>query len=127
MHAWAFGSGFSFNIDIDYNASRQDAHGTGRPFVIGACLRNGGGPESRDIIEVQELSKQKLYLNTVHYQGDSKQHIPYDICRVLMFSGDREIILPQVRDHCVAIIGRNQKILPCRNHEIVQLKSNVCV
>eukprot|EP01041_Mallomonas_annulata_P019861 gene19861-39398_t len=79
--AWEVGDGFSLNLD-----------GSGVPFVIGPCLRSGGIPESTDIKQVAtQLSDKRLYLNSVHYQGDSKRFLGYDVCRVLTLTGSRSI------------------------------------
>jgi len=61
----------------------------GCPSVTASALRSGGIPESVDSKEAELLSKQRLFLLTLHYQGESKAYMTYDICRTLHATGPR--------------------------------------
>jgi hypothetical protein len=106
MHGWQSGDN-SFSLNLEDN---------GKPYVISSSLAHGGVPESIDPIKAAEFDKEKLYLNTIHYQGDSKKLIPYDVCRILTLTGDKYIEDPTVMKTCQLELNKYQG-LPCRDHE----------
>jgi hypothetical protein len=106
---------FSFNLD-----------GNGVPYVIGECLRSGGKPESIIPEEVALLSSQKLYLNNLHYQGDSKRKLAYDICRILVLTNTKKIRSEYVRMLCEKELQKYPG-MPCLNRTSVVDNTIQCI
>jgi hypothetical protein len=77
-----------------------DLAGKGRPSSISISSNGGGRPESMKTETVKILEKQRLYYVNFHYQGGDKKLIPYDICRVLLFTGSRKILDDGVAQKC---------------------------
>lgn len=124
MHGWSSGwpSGFSLNI----NGSVMP----GRPYVTGAALRGGGAPEDARALPPGSSSSayegQRLWFNTLHYQGRAKELIPYDVCRLLSLGQDRSIQDPWVRAECARLLVSP---LHCQRHPVplaLSASSQVC-
>ena len=60
----------------------------GIPYVIGESLVDGGRPESLEEKELSILKESKLYFVNFHYQGSNKYLIQYDVCRILLQTGN---------------------------------------
>ena len=121
QHAWAAGDKFSLNI---FNASDPMR---GIPYVVGESLRCGGRPEYISPPSlVAELAKQRLYLNTVHYQGDSKKLLPFDVCRVLLHTGDQQIFNPIVKRICLKELAERNSA-KCVDHYNALDRINTCI
>ena len=54
----------------------------GQPYAIGAALTNGGRPEDMKPSSIKRLQYERLYFNSVHYQGASKSKIIDDVCAI---------------------------------------------
>ena len=121
MHGWQGCEGFTLDVG---------AGGEGRPHCVGASLNEGGKPESVSGAEAEALSLQRLDVLTLHYQGDRKGLLPYDVCRVLLLTGDGAIARLEVATLCAdAMRERGVTIdkypsgklpageYPCSNHE----------
>ena len=108
-HGWAFGQSFSLNL----NSPADENYGV--PYVIGECLGIGGSPETTDPVKVKELQHQKLFFNSLHYQGDSKRLLPFDVCRILYKTGSGTILNPEVRALCAKEMDNRQGV-SCLNH-----------
>lgn len=104
MHGWLAGPEFSLNLD-----------GDGVPSILGPCGHSGGRPESMNLDEVTRLSQEKLFFNNLHYQGDSKKQLVYDVCRLLTMTGSRNISGSTVRSICKKTLDSHPG-LPCVNH-----------
>ena len=63
MHAWQYGQDFSLNID-------EFVHGRGLPYA--------------NITSKDKTNHSILFFNNIHYQGDSKKVLLYDLCRILI-------------------------------------------
>jgi hypothetical protein len=74
-------SSFSF-----FFLNSGDDKDNGYPYTIAAALMEGGKPES--ILNAKELEESRLYFVNFHYQGSNKNSIAYDVCRLLLFSGN---------------------------------------
>jgi hypothetical protein len=99
------------------------------PWVIGDVSYLGGVPESMVESERDQLKHQPLYMLSLHYQGDSKRLIPYDVCRLLYFTGNNgnstpTLVYEQVERECrqqlmvpggTAMATRMDQ-LPCKEH-----------
>lgn len=74
----------------------------GCPSITADALRSGGVPETTDAKEAEALSDQRLFLLTLHYQGESKAYMTYDICRTLYATGGGSAAIrdPMVVDIC---------------------------
>lgn len=112
--AWSMGENFSLNLN-----------GSGIPFVIGSVLRSGGIPESISTNFSQNLSLQRLYLNTIHFQGDSKKVLLYDVCRILYRTGNRLVYSKEVRRICASILTKYGSL--CAEHRIIGVKVKLCI
>mgnify|MGYP006108547871 CR=1 FL=1 len=64
------------------------------------ALLVGGVPESLDRAKLAELRHARLYLHSLHYQGDTKRYLMYDVCRVLLYTSSRRIRMVAVRNMC---------------------------
>jgi hypothetical protein len=60
----------------------------GVPYVIGESLVDGGKPESVEAKELSVLKESRLYFVNFHYQGSNKYLIQYDVCRILLHTGN---------------------------------------
>ena len=109
----------------------------GCPAITAAALVSGGFPEYTDdaLIAAMHLSTRRLYLLTLHYQGETKTYIQYDICRVLLSTGHKSIVNSHVRVLCVDALkqgqlqrvvpgGKTIAIYPCLHHSMYHYKSN---
>ena len=105
MGWYTLGERFSFDLD-----------GEGIPYAYGIAYRLGGKPESLDEHDIELLRNKKLYVNNIHYQGATKEHILYDICRVLSMTGHRVIFDPYVRKQCMSEFERHQREWTCAIH-----------
>lgn len=102
MHGWSYIP----NITLDLQ-------GEGRPYGKGTNLELGGRPERMNATELTQLASKRLYFNSLHYQGDSKKNLPYDICRILLQTGNKRIEDEVVREKCVAELQAHPST-PCR-------------
>ena len=118
----------------------------GCPSVSAASLKSGGVPESVLPEHVALLEGQRLNLLTLHYQGNAKTHLPYDVCRYLAGTGSRSIANKEVKRVCRAALGvagepsdgaatsaamglvKVSANWKCRNHEVYGTQSlqHVC-
>jgi len=113
MHGWQSGSNFTLNIE------------EGRPYLTGASLISGGVPESLELDELKILESSRLYLNNLHYQGNAKRFLEYDVCRILLYSGSETISNPAVLQHCKAEAAKHPA-LACQMHPDVNDEMNIC-
>ena len=117
MYGWySLGSGFSFDLT-----------GEGQPYVISVANRMGGKPESLDLEDLKRLQTTKLYVNNIHYQGDTKRFLLYDICRLLVLTGDKHIEDPAVAKHC-SDEEKKHPGWPCQDHPgYAGTKPDICI
>lgn len=107
MHAWQHGYNFSLNTNTD-----------GIPSITALCRMDGGRPEEtamKSTLSLKALEEIKLKYHSLHYQGDSKLALPYDICRILMETGSKKINDPQVIKECEVQFSKYPG-LPCAKH-----------
>jgi hypothetical protein len=64
----------------------------GVPYVIGESLVDGGRPESVEEKDLSVLKESRLYFVNFHYQGSNKYLIQYDVCRILLHTGNSILI-----------------------------------
>ena len=50
-------------------------------------------------ISLKKLSLSRLYFLSWHYQGGDKRYIPYDVCRVLLYTASGKIQNPVVCEY----------------------------
>ena len=90
------------------------------PSIVIDSQLGGGQPESRKPADVSRLKHEKLYFLSLHYQGNSKGYIAYDVCRILISSvGVDQIVSPLVRSKCTTLLNENgnrPQQWPCLNH-----------
>lgn len=81
---------FKYHISFDCEILSILGEGDmiGIPYVIGESLVDGGRPESLEEKELSILKESKLYFVNFHYQGSNKYLIQYDVCRILLHTGD---------------------------------------
>ena len=101
-------------------------NGSGAPYAYSVANRLGGKPETFDTDKLKVLAGEKLYINNIHYQGDSKHLILYDICRVLLLTGIKKIYDPVVDTHCEQEFQK-RKSWPCEYHQRYDRGSRLCV
>ena len=123
MNGWQQGTDFRFGFATDGPTGVLPGE---PPSVVGPCGRMGGRPESLEPAIVQELARSRLYLNNIHYQGGMKDYIHYDVCRLLLLTGDRFIEDPSVSKIC-SEEHRNNPKLPCRKHKTYAERDTVCI
>jgi hypothetical protein len=68
--------------------------------------------------QVAKLSKQRLYVVNSHYQGDSKRELPYDVCRILVNTGDKHIEDSKVAEKCREELGNHKGCLLHHEHNV---------
>jgi hypothetical protein len=124
MHGWSETQGFTFNL-LESGAM------VGVPSITGPCLKRGGAPE--DITPTTPISQttsrydhEKLYFAVLHYQGNTKDFMTYDICRNLQLTGSRTIVNIHNRVMCKASLDRHAG-LPCRKHTVIGRGSDASV
>ena len=132
MQGWSETRGFMLGLT-------EEKGRPGVPSVVGTSLKRGGAPE--DIV-MQSLSMNtssemivplasayadaRLYFACLHYQGDTKDLMVYDICRLLLLTGARNIVNIHNRVLCGGSMKRHPGY-PCRNHSVIgQAGSVVC-
>ena len=118
---------------LDAAASQQDIASTERfgpldlgctygcPSVTAAALKSGGIPETTDEKEAALLSTQRLFLLTLHYQGETKAYMSYDICRTLYATGGGSAAIrdPMVVKICSKSLSTNGGGADATSHDIV--------
>ena len=97
----------------------DDSSTNGHPYTIATALVEGGKPESLEEKEILNLEKSRLYFVNFHYQGSNKQLIAYDVCRLLLFSGNRKIKSEHILKMCNDEIKMKDPtgVNKCQNHE----------
>ncbi len=94
------------------------------PYVVADALLVGGVPESREPSQIERLKRSRLYFLSLHFQGDTKKHLLYDVCRVLIFTGTRHIRSAAVRNLCAEELKGFEhqagatKLPPCMPHQV---------
>lgn len=142
MHGWNACSNFSLGLE-----------GSGQPRCVGASLATGGRPELLSVAETvaepkaaqaeywQHLENEALYLLAIHYQGGTKHLLPYDVCRVLLLTGDRTVALEEVAELCAKEIATRRReragaviqpeqgsiLWPCMDHPTIGEQSAICI
>lgn len=107
QHGWLAGSGFSLNLN-----------GSAIPSFYGNSSLTGGIPETLDPTELMRLSSTPVSLLTLHYQGNAKDHLLYDVCRVLLLSGGGKIQSETLRLKCDEVRQKEAAMWPqCREHQ----------
>jgi len=114
-HAWDGCSNFSLSLESD-----------GIPRCTGVCLTAGGKPEILDSpVELQtttSIVSKPLQLLSLHYRGDAKGLLMYDLCRVMTMTGDKKIVHSEVEMLCHILIKNKMKGLstvPCAGHPLL--------
>jgi hypothetical protein len=109
QHAWQHGKAFSLGLK-DKNTIESSS-----PFV--RYLSNG--------------SMEKLYVHNIHYQGDLKKVLQYDLCRLLLFkitSQTNNSNQMELRPLCLQIIfdWRKRGVHSCIDHAVAGSTKVVC-
>lgn len=117
IHGW-MGCGSNFTLDLE--------SGVGHPNCIGIAHHMGGVPRSinLDKIQIEDPLTQthgRMYLLTLHYQGETKEYLQYDVCRTLLLTGDKQIVNPEVKEMCAALIKERTDPMPLYNSMIAGL------
>lgn len=110
-HAWDGCGNFSLSLESD-----------GIPRCFGACLTAGGKPETLDSAALHSVITKPLQLLTLHYRGDAKGLLLYDLCRVLTMTGDKKIANYEMNLLCGVLIKnkmRGQSVAPCAGHPLL--------
>eukprot|EP00602_Paraphysomonas_sp_CaronLab_P000311 CAMPEP_0185032422 /NCGR_PEP_ID=MMETSP1103-20130426/20490_1 /TAXON_ID=36769 /ORGANISM="Paraphysomonas bandaiensis, Strain Caron Lab Isolate" /LENGTH=165 /DNA_ID=CAMNT_0027568317 /DNA_START=629 /DNA_END=1126 /DNA_ORIENTATION=- len=114
MHGWSEMSNFSFNYSI------------GHPVAIGASLPRGGAPENVDPMIAIQYDSMPLHFATIHYQGNAKDLLIYDVCRFLSFSGSKSVLNRNNKVLCNMAL-RKHKGGACREHSVTGSVKSICV
>jgi hypothetical protein len=78
----------------------------------------------------------RIYFLNLHFQGNGKPYLPYDVCRVLALTGDKKTYSAVVSKHCKEALvqhggGANGEgegaPYPCLPHETVENQAPRCV
>jgi len=118
LHAWGQG-----NFKLGIGPGER-----GVPHSIGPAQYMGGCPEfPENKTYIASMANASLYYVNVHYQGDLKKHIPYDVCRVLQFSGGAIFSNPDVQKKCSSILKPTLEQNHCVDHFFPRYSDNFCV
>lgn len=66
----------------------------GMGYVIGASLFDGGKPETLDGEEISKLQNQRIYFNSLHYQGDDRSKLRNfkEVCHHIRMASPNQVL-----------------------------------